>query len=91
MTAAAILPQALAWLAAGAAMGAAFLYLVARSVAAIRRPGARGAAAGFLVLRMALAVAVFTLAARQGALPLVSALAGFLVARTVAIRRMREG
>jgi len=78
----------LGWLATGAALGAAYLYLVARTVAAIRPPAAKGAAAGFFVLRLGLAAGVLTLAALQGALPLLLCIAGFLAARTVAIRRM---
>ena len=75
-----------AWLLGGIALGAVYMRLIARSVAAIGSAAAYRAAAGWLVLRLGLAAAVLALAAMQGAGPLLAALAGFLIARTVAIR-----
>lgn len=81
----------LPWLAAGVALGACYLYLIGRSVAAI------GADAGWpaivlpAALRLALAAAALVFAARHGALPLGAMLCGFLLARTAAIRRARDG
>ncbi len=77
----------IAWLAVGTVFGAAYLWLIARTVAAIQPPGTARAALGWLALRLVLAAGVLTLSAMQGALPLLAVLGGFLVARTVAIRR----
>ncbi len=81
--------QIIAWFAAGAALGAVFLFLLSRTVAAVQIPGARLSAVAYAVLRFALAAGVLILAAQQGALPLLAALAGFLVTRFVVIRRVR--
>ena len=78
------------WLAAGVALGAVYLWLVARTVAAITGAGRKTDAAAWLVLRMALAAGAFWAAATQGAPAVLAMLLGFLVARTVAIRRARE-
>lgn len=83
-------PQLALWLVAGIALGAVYLWLVARTVAAITGSGQRTTAALWLVLRMALAAVAFWAAASEGALPLLVMLLGFLIARTVAIRRARE-
>lgn len=77
----------IAWLGLGAVFGAAYLWLIARTVATIHPPGTARAALGWLALRLVLAAGVLALAAMQGALPLLAVLAGFLIARTVAIRR----
>lgn len=84
------LPELAFWLAAGVALGAVYLWLVARTVAAITGEGRKTGAAAWLVLRMALAAGAFWAAATQGALPVLVMLLGFLIARTVAIRRARE-
>jgi hypothetical protein len=84
------LPQLAFWLTAGIALGAVYLWLVARTVAAITGEGRKTSAAAWLVLRMALAAGAFWAAATQGALPVLVMLLGFLIARTVAIRRARE-
>lgn len=87
----AALPDLALWLAAGIALGAVYLRLLARTVAAFTGAGGSGGAgAVWLLLRVALAAGAFWAAARHGALPLLSMLLGFLVARTVAIRRARE-
>lgn len=83
------LPFALLWLAAGAALGAFYFWMLGRSVAAFGQQGGRGRAIGFAVLRLAVAVAVMTAAALSGTAPLLLALLGFVAARTVAIRRAR--
>jgi F1F0 ATPase subunit 2 len=50
--------------------------------------GAIGRAAALQLLRLAATVAAFALAARQGALSLLLAAAGFLLARHVVVRRL---
>ncbi|PWJ20251.1 ATP synthase subunit I [Jannaschia seohaensis] len=75
------------WLLGGIALGAVYMHLISRTVAAIARPVSNRAAAGWLLLRFGLAAAVLALGAMQGAGPLLAALAGFLLSRTVAIRR----
>ena len=77
------------WLLAGLALGGVYMVLLARSVAAIAGPAAVGAAAAWLILRFGLAAIVLALAAMQGAGPLLAALVGFLIARTIAIRRVK--
>lgn len=77
------------FLPAGAALGAAYFALLRLSL-----PGSEGAgiAAVFLPLllaRVALAVGVFWIIAQQGALPLLIALLGFLLARIAAKRIVR--
>ena len=81
----------LPWLAAGALLGAAYLALIARSVAAIGSRAGWRAVALPAALRGILAVAALGFAAQYGALPLVLMLGGFLLARTVVLRRAREG
>jgi hypothetical protein len=75
------------WLFAGAALGAVYMHLIARTVAAIEPPAAYGAAAAWLILRVGLAATVLALAAQQGAGAVLAALLGFMLARTAAIRR----
>lgn len=87
----AVLLQALAGLAGGLALGVAYFALLGRSVSATPPPAARPLAALFLLLRLALAAGAFWLAAQSGAVALIAMLAGFLVARGVAIRRVKEG
>lgn len=84
------LTTSLLWFGAGALLGTAYLYLIGRSVAAVS-DGAAWRVAVPLALRIALAAGAFVFAARHGALPLLLMLGGFLVARTVALRRVREG
>jgi hypothetical protein len=79
------------WILGGAVLGVVYLFLIGRSVAAIRAARGWPAMVAPLVIRLALAAAAFYLAARHGALPLVLMLGGFLAPRTVALRRMREG
>lgn len=77
------------WLAVGAAFGAAYLWLVGRSVAALTGAGARMALL-YLGLRVALAAAVLWFAANQGAASLIALLLGFLLARTIILRKVRR-
>ena len=77
------------WLLGGGALGAVYMHLIARTVAAIEPPASNRAAAVWLLLRLGLAAAVLAIAAMQGAGPLLAVLAGFLVSRSVAIRRAR--
>ena len=92
MTAAPLLP-ALAVAAAFAAAGIGFgrLYFAAlRRTAVLYAAGQRGLAPAALTLgRIAAAVLGFALAVRFGALPLLAAFAGFLAARTLALRGAR--
>lgn len=81
--------SAVLWVGAGAVLGSAYLYLIGRSVAAVS-DGAAWRIAVPLALRIVLAAVAFVFAARHGALPLLLMLCGFLVARTVALRRFRE-
>lgn len=83
----AFLVQALGGLAGGVALGAVYFALLARSVEAALPPATRPRAVLFLVLRLALAGGALWLAAQAGAGALLAMLAGFLVARSFAIRR----
>lgn len=85
-----LITNGLPWLASGLVLGAVYFFLLARSAAAIGDAGNWRSAARFLVLRVALAVAVFAMAAMQGAPALLFALTGFLVARAIAISRVRR-
>jgi len=80
----------LAWLAGGSALGAAYFLLLGRSVGAISGAANRRGAAGYLMVRIGLAVAVFAAAAMQGAKALLFALTGFLIARAVAMARAQR-
>jgi F1F0 ATPase subunit 2 len=84
------LMQLAPWLLAGIALGAVHMHLITRTVAAIEPPAANRAAVVWLLLRFGVAAAVLALAAMRGAGPLLTVLAGFLLSRTVAIRRARR-
>ena len=75
--------------AAGFAFGLAYFAMLRRNIAVFLGGGGL-AAAGLTVTRLAAAAAVFALAARLGALPLLGALLGFLAARFVALRAGRR-
>ena len=90
MTMADLLPL-MGWALAGAALGALYLALLARTVAAVTAGGGGAGAAGFLLMRVVLAVLAFWAAAAQGALPLLATLGGFLAARAVAVAHARRG
>jgi NhaP-type Na+/H+ or K+/H+ antiporter len=78
------------WIATGIALGSVYLFLIGRSVEAILGHGRWPTAALPLLLRIALSVAIFGMAARQGALPVLSVLAGFIASRSIGLRRIRE-
>ena len=80
----------LTWFSAGLALGSIYLFLIGRTVVAITGDNGWTAAALPLVLRISLAVAAFAVASGQGALPVLAMLAGFLVARSLGLRRVRE-
>jgi len=77
--------------AAGAAAGAAFfaaLWWTARRLPSARKPGLL--ALGSFVARLTVVLGVFYLLSRYGRWePMVAALAGFVAARLVAVRRVR--
>ncbi|RMF03721.1 MAG: hypothetical protein D6773_06950 [Alphaproteobacteria bacterium] len=78
------------YLAAGSTLGAIYFRLLAGTV---RLHAARAAATLVIALyvgRLAAAVAAFWLIVQQGALPLLLALLGFLLARSIAQHRMRQ-
>ncbi len=77
------------WLIAGIALGAVHLLLLRHSVRALRAGGGKVAVWGALALRLGLAVVLFVQAAQQGTGPLLLALAGFILARTVLMKRIR--
>ena len=82
--------EAIAWLASGAAFGGVYLWLIARTVKAITRPDSRMSAVLYFALRFALAAALLWLAASHGAHALLLTLLGFLLARSIIIRRFRQ-
>lgn len=77
------------WLIGGIALGAVYLLLLRHSVRALRAGGGNVAVWGALALRLGLAVVLFVLAAQQGTGQLLLALAGFILARTVLMKRIR--
>jgi len=79
-----------AFVALGAAAGALYFLLLYHSVRLHAAGAAVGRVAPLYLLRIAGAVAVFWTVAQQGALPLILALGGFVLAREVA-RRIVEG
>ncbi len=78
--------KALPWLFSGLLIGGAYFFLLRRSVDVICGAADWRKAAGYLVLRLAIAICGFSLAAIQGAGPLLWALVGLLVTRTIVIR-----
>lgn len=82
------LPELAAWAAGGALLAALYLHLLRRTVDALVAGGRM--AAGWLVLRVALAVAFFWGAAQGGGGPLLAAAAGFALARLVLVRLARR-
>ncbi len=91
--------SALPWLPLGGLLGWAF-FASLRRVAGLYAGAARGGGTGrhdlalalaLQVGRLGVAVAVFWLAARQGAVPLGAAFLGFLLARLLTVRRGLAG
>ncbi|TCP39971.1 ATP synthase subunit I [Rhodovulum marinum] len=87
----ALLVQAVAGLAGGLALGAVYFALLGRSVALAAPTGTRGRALIFFGLRLSLAAGALWLTAQASGLALIAMLAGFLLARGVVLRRVREG
>ena len=75
----------------GLALGAAFFYMLYRSVRIEKQGGSIKRMISLLVLRWGLALLVFWLMAQVGVLPLLLTLAGFLVARFGATRIVKVG
>lgn len=78
---------ALACAGVGAVAGYLHLRLLSWNVRALVGPARGHLAMAAPLVRGPITVAAFSAAALQGALPLVAALAGFLIARTVILRR----
>jgi len=78
------------WVLAGGAIGTVYFLLLGRSVSAFGAEVDWRKAAGFLVLRLGIAIAGFFWIAQAGALPLLTALAGLMFARSLVLRRARS-
>lgn len=76
------------YLALGALAGAVHLSLLRRNAALYARPGRIGHAVGLQILRFAAMAGVLTAVALQGALPLMMAALGVIVARPVLLGAM---
>ena len=75
---------------AGLVYGIVHFAVLQRTVELCSAGRSRLAAAALTLGRIAVAILFFSLAARLGALPLLSAFLGFLVARTFALRAARR-
>lgn len=80
------LAKAVPYLAAGLALGATYFLLLLRVVRLHATQAASTRTVPLHLVRVAGAVAVFWVIAQQGALPLLSALLGFLIARVMVQR-----
>jgi len=80
------LGQASLWAGLGALLGGLSFAALRANVGLYLAGGAVWQPIGLHLLRLALALGGFVAIAPAGALPLLSALAGFLIARTIAIR-----
>jgi len=78
-----------AWAAAGFGFGVAYFAVLRRSVELYRAGDARLVPIALTLGRIAGAILFFGLAVRFGALPLLAALLGFLLARPLALRAPR--
>jgi len=76
---------------AGIIVGILYFALLYRSVRLYASSAGLARVAPLHLLRGALAVSFFWIVAQQGAVPLLAALAGFLIARTVVQRRLAVG
>jgi hypothetical protein len=74
--------------AAGLAVGTVHFRALRASAESLARGGSRPRALSLALLRFGLTALVLVLAALRGTLPLVAVAAGFLVARTIAVRRI---
>jgi len=86
-----ITPGLIIWLVAGIALGAVYMYALWRSVRGMQAANGWLALVGPMALRLGMAGLLLVFAARHGPLPVIAVLIGFLLTRTVVIRRMREG
>lgn len=75
---------------AGLGVGLVYFALLRKSALLLVAPDGRAWGLALTAGRMAAAVLLLWLAARLGALPLLAALGGFLVARTIQLRRYRQ-
>ncbi len=73
----------------GALVGAAYFAALGWNVRLYAGHGAGSKALLLHLSRLAVAVAAFTLCARQGAVPLLASFAGFLAIRTISVNRYR--
>jgi len=89
MTGVVFIALAIAWAVGGLLLGVAYFTAVWRSAALFSLGRGRVMPAALTLARLAGAALFFALAARYGALPPLSALLGFLVARGFALRRAR--
>jgi len=78
-----------AWAAAGFGFGVGYFAALRWSVGLYRAGGTRLVAIALTLGRIAGAILFFGLAVRFGALPLLAALVGFLLARSLALRAVR--
>ena len=85
-----ILLHAAAWVTAGFGFGLAYFAALRRSVDLYAAGRGPLVPALLTAVRIALAIAVFAVAAKSGATALLGAFAGFLVARAVAVRAARR-
>jgi hypothetical protein len=83
-------PDIVVWLLAGAATAAVYLLLLRYSVSALVARKRFGAVIP-TALRIALAGTAFFIAARQGAVPLLLLLGGFVIVRMIVVGRVRAG
>lgn len=82
------LAEAALYAGAGVALGTVYFLLLARTARLHASQAAAGVVIPLYFARLGAAVAGFWLIAQQGALPLISALVGFLAARFLVQRRM---
>jgi N-ATPase, AtpR subunit len=75
---------------AGAGLGAGYFWALRRTTSLYAAGGGMLLPALLTLGRMAAAVLGFTLAAKAGAAPLLAAAAGFLAARSLALRAVRR-
>ena len=80
------LAEAVPYLAVGLVLGAMYFLLLLRAVRLLVSQAAATRTVPLHMARLAGAVAVFWVIAQQGAVPLLSALLGFLIARVVVQR-----
>jgi hypothetical protein len=78
-----------AWAAAGFGLGVGYFAALRRSVELYRTGGTHLVPTGLTLGRIAGAILFFGLAVRFGALSLLAALLGFLLARSLALRAVR--